>query len=411
MTQLSPPTILQVIPEMDTGGAELSAIEMTQAVVRAGGRAFVATAGGRMEARITQAGGLIIALPLASKNPIRMAANARALAAHITMHGVDLVHARSRAPAWSALWAARSRRVPFVTTYHGAYNESGRLKRAYNQVMARGDVVIANSRYTRDLIQTRYGTPAERLQIIYRGVDVDRFDATRVEAARVDALREAWGIAPDASVIVHAARLTGWKGQAVVIDAVAQVKRQAHELLDNTVVVLAGDAQGREAYLAGLKAHIAREGLDDIFRLPGHCADMPAAFKLGTLAIVASTEPEAFGRAAAEAQAIGTPVISTNIGAPPETVLAPPDVAAHASTGWLVPPSDADALARAITQALRAPADERAARAARARAHVREAFTTRAMQHQTLAVYDELLGSALVQRFERADGDEARPQA
>ncbi len=146
------PTILQIIPRLDTGGAELSTIEIAEAIVRAGGRALVATAGGRMADRVTAVGGEIITLPLESKNPATILANASRLAGLVRARGVALLHARSRAPAWSALIAARRTRVPFVTTYHGAYGERGRLKRLYNSVMARGDAVIANSQYTADLI-------------------------------------------------------------------------------------------------------------------------------------------------------------------------------------------------------------------------------------------------------------------
>ena len=154
------PTILQIIPRLDTGGAELSTIEITDAIVRGGGRALVATEGGRLASRITENGGEIVPFPAGTKNPIRILANARALERLIRMRGIDLVHARSRAPAWSALIAARRAGIPFITTYHGAYAEKGRLKRLYNSVMARAGVVIANSHYTAGLIRERYGTPA-----------------------------------------------------------------------------------------------------------------------------------------------------------------------------------------------------------------------------------------------------------
>ena len=179
----SRPTILQIVPHLDTGGAELSAVEIAQAVVRAGGRALVlAEAGGRLAPRVTAAGGELVAFPAATKNPIRMLANARAIARLAREESVDLIHARSRAPAWSALAAARRARVPFVTTYHGAYGETNAVKRLYNGVMARGDVVIANSGYTADLIAQRYGTSRQRIAVIHRGVDTRRFDPATIEA-------------------------------------------------------------------------------------------------------------------------------------------------------------------------------------------------------------------------------------
>jgi glycosyltransferase involved in cell wall biosynthesis len=169
------PTILQIVPRLDTGGAELSTLEIVDALVRAGARALVATEGGRMAERVTALGGEIIVLPLESKNPVTIIANGQRLARLVHARSVALLHARSRAPAWSALMAARRTGVPFVTTYHGAYGERGRLKRFYNSVMARGDVVIANSRYTADLIRSRYGALAGTPRIIPRGVDIARF--------------------------------------------------------------------------------------------------------------------------------------------------------------------------------------------------------------------------------------------
>ena len=180
----SRPTILQIVPRLDTGGAERSVVEIAVAVVRAGGRALVLAEPGRLAPEVVAAGGEIIEFPAATKNPLRMLANAHAIERLVRQRGVDLVHARSRAPAWSALMAARRARVPFVTTYHGAYGETNALKRFYNSVMARGDVVIANSRYTADLIAQRYGTPRQRLEAIHRGVDCRqvRSGADRIRA-------------------------------------------------------------------------------------------------------------------------------------------------------------------------------------------------------------------------------------
>jgi glycosyltransferase involved in cell wall biosynthesis len=387
----SRPTILQIVPHLDTGGAELSAVEIAAAVVRAGGRALVlAEPGGRLAVRITDAGGEVMAFPAAAKSPLRLALNAAAIARLIGEERVDLVHARSRAPAWSA-------RVPFVTTYHGAYGERNAAKRLYNSVMARGDIVIANSRYTADLIAQRYGTDRGRMEVIHRGIDAAVFSPDRVGPERVAALRETWGVSRGEQVILQAARLTAWKGQSVLIDAAGRLAADGR--LDNAVVVLAGDAQGRDAYTQALKARVAEAGLEGRVRLVGHVEDIAAACLAAQVTVVASTEPEAFGRAAIEAQAMGSPVIATAIGAPPETVLAEPAVPRDAITGWLVPPGDAGALAERLAQALRLPAPERAALANRARAHVLAQFTVEAMQRRTLAVYDRLLATVLERRF------------
>ena len=394
------PTILQIIPRLDTGGAERTTIEMTQAITTAGGRALVVTEGGRMLPQVTEAGGEVVTLNAGTKNPLTMLANARRLQRIVEEEGVGLLHARSRAPAWSALIAARRSGRPLVTTYHGAYAEHGALKRTYNSVMARGDVVIANSHYTSRLIQARYGTPESRIRVIHRGIDEDSFDPARVSPDRVERLRARWGVEAGQRVVLHAARLTGWKGQAVVISAAARLMSQGD--LGDWVIILAGDAQGRSDYVKALEDQIGASGLTGRVRLAGHVDDMPAAYLAAHVAVVASTEPEAFGRAAAEAEAMGCPVIATNIGAAPETVRAEPQVGPTEITGWLVPPHDAEPLALHMRAALLLSDAERAAIGARARAHVCQSFSLSAMQRATLAVYDSLLGTELAPAWAQA---------
>jgi glycosyltransferase involved in cell wall biosynthesis len=397
---LTRPTILQIIPELDTGGAELSAIEVAGAIAKAGGRAIVLSEGGRLVARLEAAGGEFVPFAASSKNPVRILWNARAMARLIRRDGVDLIHARSRAPAWSARLAARATGKPFVTTYHGAYGESSALKRVYNRVMADGDLVIANSNYTSRLVQDRYGTPPARIRVIHRGVDGGDFDPAAIAPDRVEALRRAWSVPPQARIILNPARLTSWKGQGVLI-AAAKLLKERGELGDG-VIVLAGDAQGRDAYRAALEQQIAEAGLGNEVRLVGHVADMPAAYHLAHLAVVASTQPEAFGRVGTEAQIMGCPVIATAIGAPPETVLAEPSVPASERTGWLVAAGDAEALAAAVSAGLKMPPEDRLALGGRARAHVLRSFSLEAMRRQTLAVYDELLGTRLAEAFDDA---------
>jgi glycosyltransferase involved in cell wall biosynthesis len=381
------------MPRLDAGGAELSAVEIAGAVARAGGRALVLAEPGRLVADVTAAGGEVIRFPAATKNPLGILANARRIARIVAEEGVDLIHARSRAPAWSGLIAARRAGVPFVTTYHGAYSERGRLKRLYNSVMARGDVVIANSHYTARLIASRYGTPRNRVEVIHRGVDIAAFDPAQIAPERVAALRQAWGVAPHRRVVLHAARLTRWKGQAVLIDAAARL--EARGQLGGAAIVLAGDAQGRRSYAEALRAQIARLGLEGRVLLVGHVEDMAAAYAAAHVTVVASTEPEAFGRAAIEAAAVACPVIATDIGAPPETVLAGPTAPDSETTGWLVPSGDAEALAGRLAGALALEPSARARIGERARRHTVANFSVEAMQLSTLGVYDRLLATQL----------------
>lgn len=388
-----PPTILQIIPELDTGGAELSTVEIADAIVRAGGRALVLSEGGRLASRIAAAGGEFVPFAAATKNPVRILWNASKIRRMIEREGVDLVHARSRAPAWSALIAARRAGKPFVTTYHGAYNEKTRLKRAYNAVMAEGDTVIANSRYTKQLIIDRYGTPEDRIRVIYRGIDGETFDPGTVSAERKAELLARWNATPDTRIILQPARLTAWKGQSTLIEAARRLHAEGR--FGNALVVLAGDAQGREAYRHRLEGEIRAANLEDHVILPGHVDDIPAALAVSHLAIVASVEPEAFGRVATEAQAMGCPVIATDIGAPPETVAATPNVGPEEVTGWLVPPGNPERLAEAMGEALSLSPEARRAQGDRARARVLTNFSLTTMRLDTLDVYDRLLGTHL----------------
>jgi glycosyltransferase involved in cell wall biosynthesis len=387
------PTILQLIPRLDTGGAEQATIDIAAALVKAGARALVATEGGRLEDTLLGTGAEIVRLPMATKNPAAILTNVGRLTSLIDQEGVSLVHARSRAPAWSGLMAGRRRNVPFVTTYHGAYGGRSRIKTWYNGVMARGDVVIANSHYTARLISERHGTPPERIRIIPRGIDLVRFDPAAVDPSRAAALRETWGSRPDRPIVLNAARLTGWKGQRVLIEAAAKLKKTLPGA--NPLFVLAGDAQGREGYVAELEGLITELGLTNDVYLAGHCADMAAANLAANVAVVASTEPEAFGRVAAEALAMGTPAIVTDLGAPPETLRKVDPSGKTEILGWIVPPGDPQSLAHALSQALVMAPAERARFAGEARSHVAHQFSLEKMQRQTLAVYDELLGTGL----------------
>src|SRR5262249_49134388 len=253
-------------------------------------------------------------------------------------------------------------------------------------------------------------TPRQRIAVIHRGVDIDAFDPARIDAGRVAAMRAQWGVTESTRVVLQMARLTAWKGQSVLIEAAARLK--AANKLEGASVVLAGDAQGRDGYAQELHTQVANAELGSSVRFVGHVEDTAAAFLAAHVTVLASVAPEAFGRAAIEAAAMGCPVIATAIGAPPETVLAQPAVAAGAATGWLVPPGDVESLAEGLALALALPAEERGAMGGRGRAHVLAHFTVEAMQRRTLAVYDRLLASALEGRFVAASAPavDARPR-
>ena len=380
-------TVLQIIPNLDAGGAERTTIDVAAALVRAGARALVASEGGRLASELQAVGGLWLPFPAASKNPLAMLLNTRRLARLIIAERVDLVHARSRAPAWVAMGACRIADRPFMTTFHGAYGGRSSLKLRYNSVMARGDVVIANSQFTADMIARLYPQARERLRVIYRGTDLRAFSPSQVDRDRIARLREAWGVAPHERVVLLAARLTGWKGQKVLIEAASLLKGE----FDDIRYILAGDPQGRDGYAKELDALIAAKGLKGVVSRVGHIVDMPAAFLAASVVAVPSTEPEAFGRSAVEAQAMGAMVVVSSLGAVPETVLAPPDAPPEGRTGWRTPPGDAAALAEALKAALTLGSTGREAIARRARAHVEKNFSLEQMTRKTLEAYLSLL--------------------
>ncbi len=370
------PVILQVLPSLVTGGVERGTIEIAQAIAEADGVALVASAGGPLVASVERVGGRHFTLPLDTKNPIAIWRNAARLEALIRSEKVTLVHARSRAPAWSAWLACQRTGTHFVTTYHGTYAENLPFKRLYNSVMARGEIVIAASRFIADLIREQHGVPEERIRVIPRGVDPAIFDPAAVVPDRLVRLARAWRLPDGAPTVTLPGRLTSWKGQSVLLDAIARLERK------DVCCVLVGSDQGRSAYSARLMKEATALGIGDRVRLVGHCDDMPAAMMLSDVVVHASTRPEAFGRVVIEAQAMARPVIAADLGGPVETV-------EHGVTGWRVKPGDPDALAAALTVALEMGVEERRALGARARASVP---TVRGMQEATLDVYEAVLG-------------------
>ncbi len=379
LTSLNGATVLQVLPALGGGGVERGTVEMAQAITGAGGVALVASAGGRMAPLVTEAGGRNVMLPLDTKNPLGIWANATRLEQVIRAERIRIVHARSRAPAWSAWLAARRTGVHFVTTYHGAYGEELPGKRHYNAVMARGERVIAISRFIAALVQRRHGVDPALIRVIHRGVDAAAFDPNAIGQGRIDRLAAAWHLPAGRKVVMLPGRLARWKGQDVLVAALARLGR------GDVVGVLVGGDRQHPAQARRIADMATRLGVDA--RIVGDCDDMPAALSLADVVVNASLQPEAFGRVVIEAQAMGRPVIATDHGGAVETI-------EQGTTGWRVPPNDAAALAAALAHALALPAEARAALGARSRAAVLDRYTVQAMQAATLNVYREVLGCA-----------------
>lgn len=376
-------TLLQVTPELETGGAEQTTLDINRAVIRAGGRSLIASRGGRMAEQLRAEGGVLFPLPMQSKNPFNIVNNTGKLLEIIQREKVNLVHARSRAPALSALWAARAAQIPFVATYHGIYKASNPLKRWYNSVMTQGSVVIANSEYTRDHILREHALNPNRVVTIPRGVDLARFDPKAVSEGRLADRRQEWGLRLDERrlKIVLGGRLSPIKGHRTIIEAMALLKAQGR---DDIVVFFAGDHQGRDDYLRELRAAIAAADLADRVKIVGHCDDMPAAYLVCDMAMLPTLKPESFGRAAVEPQAMGRPVLVANHGGAVETVV-------EGETGWKLAPGDAAAWAAGLAVAADTSVSKREAMGRAAMRRARKLYSVEAMCAATLDVYARVL--------------------
>ncbi|MBB4267408.1 glycosyltransferase family 4 protein [Roseospira visakhapatnamensis] len=376
------PVVLQVLPALETGGVERGAVDIAQGLTDGGWTALVASEGGRLERDLGRVGARHVTLPLATKAPLALRRNAGRLADLIHARGVSLIHARSRAPAWSALWAARATGIPLVTTFHGTYGRGPLgMKIPYNRVMTLGDRVIAISWFIAEHVRTHYATDPGIIRVVPRGVDLARFAPEVVSSHRIARLATAWRLPEDAKVVLLPGRLTRWKGQALLIEAMARLARPDVRCL------LVGSDQGRAGYRADLEELVRRHGLTAQVHILDHCDDMPAAYRLASVVVSASTEPEAFGRVPAEAQAMGRVVLAPRHGGAREIV-------ENGVTGWLFEPGNPASLADHLVLALDLDVATRDAVTRRGMAHTRQTFSKATMIRRTMATYKELLYGA-----------------
>ena len=381
-------TIMQVVPELDVGGAEITTLEMSRAIVAAGGRALVVSEGGALEADIRAAGGEIIHLPVATKNPLKLWQHGRVLAKLAQTEGVDLIHTRSRAPGWSGLRAGKLAGIPFMTTYHSTVHERPRAKVFYNSVLVRGRVSIANSHYTAAQIAKVYPHYKDKIRVVPRGCDVAALARDNFSPADRAEKRAQWGVPDDAFVIICPARVTHLKGQHVLLAALGNLSAEVKPYL-----VLVGSAQGRDDYVADLKAQADTLGLAERLVFAGLESHMPGAYAAANLAVVPTIRPEPFGRTIIEAQAASLPVIASNGGGFRETVIA--DAPDKGGTGWLADMGSAEVLTQALTQALdealAMPPKALLAMGENGRKNAQAHYTQAAMCNRTLNVYRELI--------------------
>lgn len=373
-------TVLQIIPSLNTGGAEQACVDVAIGLKQAGHKAIVASSGGRRVEELEDHGIQHVKLNAASKNPGVIFDNGSWLTSFIREHKVDIVHARSRAPAWSAFMAARRAPCGFVTTFHAAYKFSNPFKKFYNGVMARGDRVIAISEFIARNIELNYRVRPDKIRVIPRGIDLDRYAHEKVDEKKRADLRKSWAITGDQPIILAPARLSPIKGQKVLINAMALLAATAQS---GAIAVLLGDDQGRHGYVRELRELIHERGLDGSVRIAPPCNDMPAAYSLASMIVAPSVVEEGFGRVPVEAMAMGVPVVASDLGGYSENIRA-------GKTGWLVPPRDPQKLADAMLQILSQTPEQRAAMTSMALKEVTARYDKRKMVADTLAVYEEV---------------------
>ena len=338
--------VLQVIPKLGYGGAETGCYDIAHYLPENDCGSYIATSGGELLKFIDKKKVKIIKLPVHSKNPLIIFFNFLALIWVILTNNISIVHARSRAPAWSCLFAAKITGRKFVTTFHGTYNFNSEIKKFYNSVMVRSDLIIAGSNFIFSHIKenyTKYLDAKKKLLVIFRGINVDYFDPTTKLDNDEKKLLNEWKIKKDKKIILLPGRLTGWKGQEIFIEAVNLVNIELG--YEAFYAVILGSDQGRDLYKKKLLRLTEQHRLINQVKFIDHCKDMALAYKVSDIVVSASIEPEAFGRVSVEAQSMEKPIIASNIGGSNETVI-------DEKTGFLFESNNAKSLSKKILKVL-----------------------------------------------------------
>ena len=380
-TNKKEPVVLQVLPELEMGGVEIGTVEIAAALQEKGIKNFVASQGGRLTHELKRLKVKHLTLPLKSKNIFTMLKNAKALEKFIRENGVNIVHARSRAPAWSAYWAAKKAGVPFVTTFHGTYGLGPwGIKKFYNRVMTYGRKVIVISNHIRQHVLKNYKTDENKLVLIHRCVDTSKYNPDVISAERIVEQVQEYNIPDDRPVIVLIGRITRWKGQHLLVKALSKMKNQ------NYYCIIAGDEQGRVNYVNEIKNLAKKYKLENRIGFYGKVFDTPALMMVSNIVLSTAVEPEAFGRISVEGQAMGKIVIASNIGGSLDTIV-------DGKTGRLFESNNAQSLAEALDWALNLPPKEKEKISKAAIKNVKDNFTKQILCDKTVDVYYDLVNS------------------
>ena len=338
--------VLQVIPKLGYGGAKTGCYDIAHYLHENNCKSFIVTSGGELIKFIDKKKVKLIRLPVHSKNPLLMLINSIILIGIILFYNISIIHARSRAPAWSCLFAAKLTRRKFVTTFHGTYNFNGRFKKFYNSVMVRSDLIIAGSNFIFSHIKQNYSNLIDikkKFLVIFRGINVDYFDPSTTIEVDEKKLRKKWEILDNKKIILMPGRLTPWKGQELFLEAVNLVNLELG--YEAFYAVILGNEQGRDLYKKKLIRLTEQYRMTNQVKFIDHCKNMPLAYQISDLIVSASIEPEAFGRVSVEGQSMKKIVIASNIGGSNETII-------NDKTGLLFESGNPKSLSKRIIQGL-----------------------------------------------------------
>ena len=377
--------VLQVIPKLGYGGAETGCYDIAHYLPENGCESFIVTSGGELTKFVDKKKVKLIKLPVHSKNPLLILINTILLIGIILFFKISIVHARSRAPAWSCLFATKLTNRKFVTTFHGTYNFSGKIKKFYNSVMVRSDLVIAGSNFIFSHIKENYSeflTSQKKFLVIFRGINVDYFDpSTKLENDEKNLLQK-WNIHDEKKIILMPGRLTSWKGQELFIQAINLVKIELGYEAFHAVIL--GNDQGRDLYKKKLIRLTEQYRLTNQIKFIDHCEDMALAYKVSDIIVSASIEPEAFGRVAVEAQSMEKLIIASNIGGSNETIN-------DEKTGFLFKSGDAESLSKKIIRGLTMDETSINLMGKEGRSNIIKKFNVEKMCFSTYSEYKRLL--------------------
>lgn len=382
-----PLTVVQVIPDLQPSGTANHAIEIAEALSRAKHRAIIVSEGGRMESAAARAGATVIKLPVASKNPSQMYANARKLAELSRDLNADLLHAQSRAPAWSCLVANKISKVPFIATYDGSFSERNPLKRFYNSVMVRGSRVIAPGERLAKMVEERYGTAREKISVVPNAIDFETFNPANVDPVQRALLANQWGVEPKDRVILLPGRLSRPKAPHLLVEAAARLREAG---LKDFICIFAGEHPGRSGYAGDVWDRVHQLGLSNRVRFAGHTEDMLSAYSLADIVVCTSVSQGGHRRAILEAQAMGVPVAVSDSESGDEIVRAAPYISDARATGVLYRSGDSAELAQTLFKLLAMGAPARRAMGVRGREWIASHFSKESFAERLLAVYREV---------------------